>query len=385
MLLTVDKNTEYIISSLESAGFTAYAVGGCVRDMLLGREVNDYDITTSALPTETKEVFKNYTVIETGIKHGTVSVIIDHKPYEITTYRVESEYEDCRHPQKVGFVRDVESDLARRDFTVNAIAFSPKKGIVDPFNGIDDLKNGILRAVGNPRLRFSEDALRILRALRFSATLGFEIENDTSNAIFRLSDNLNKVSSERIYEEMKKLVCGKNATSVLNDYRAVFEKILPLYGDIQYLARVPENYAMRFAYIFGENVPEALVKLKADKQTQNIANLLAFSAPIPKEKIPLKQYVSRLGMEESLLVAVYRRALFSEDAEKKIEKLLNSKECLFLKDLAVNGKDLLELGIKGKEVGEKLSLLLCAVIKEEINNERESLLQKLKAIDNSQK
>ncbi len=383
MPVTVDENTEYIISSLESAGFSAYAVGGCVRDKLLGREVNDFDITTSALPHETKEVFKNHTVIETGIKHGTITVIIDRKPYEITTFRVESGYEDCRHPDKVSFVRDVESDLARRDFTVNAIAFSPCKGIVDPFGGIVDLHSGIIRAVGDPYLRFSEDALRILRALRFSATLGFDIEPATSKAILSLAPNLSKVSSERIYEELKKLVCGKNAVSVLEKYHSVLETILPINGEIEKLFALPEDCPMRFACLFGDSVDESLGILKADNHTKSTAKLLALSSHIPDDIVSLKKYISKHGRENSLLISKYRNALYSEDNLHQIESILNSGDCLFLNDLEVNGKDLMDIGIKGKDIGNALSFLLSAVIEGKVSNNRESLLQLLKNIDNS--
>jgi len=381
MPVTVDNNTEYIISSLESAGFSAYAVGGCVRDKLLGREVNDFDITTSALPHETKEVFKNFTVIETGIKHGTITVIIDRKPYEITTFRVESGYEDCRHPDKVSFVRDVESDLARRDFTVNAIAFSPRKGIIDPFGGIEDLHSGIIRAVGDPYIRFSEDALRILRALRFSATLGFDIEPDTSKAILSLAPNLSKVSSERIYEELKKLVCGKNAVSVLQNYHSVLETILPINGEIEKVSILPEDCPMRFACLFGDSVDEALGILKADNHTKSIAKLLAFSSPIPDDIVLLKKYISKHGGDNSLLISKYRNALYSEDSFNQIESVLNSGDCLFLNDLEVNGKDLMDVGIKGKDIGNALSFLLSAVIEGKVSNNRESLLRLLKNID----
>ncbi len=383
MPIALDKNTEYIISSLEASGYSAYAVGGCIRDMLLGREVSDFDVTTSALPQETKAVFKKHNVIDTGIKHGTVAVIIDRNPYEITTFRTESGYDDCRHPNSVSFVTDIKTDLARRDFTVNAMAFSPSKGIVDPFNGIYDLKSCIIRAVGDPHKRFSEDALRILRALRFSATLGFEIEQNTSNGIFSLARNLSMVSAERVYSELKKLVCGKNAVSVLLKYKSVLDCILPINGKIEPLSKLPEDYAMRFACLFGKSTEEAMNILKADNSTKHITKILAFSSPIPNDRIELKKYISALGKEDALLVSKYRNAIYNGDKDNQIEKIINSNECLFIKDLAVNGNDLKAANIKGKAVGESLSYLLNAVIEEKAQNNRECLLQLLKNIDNS--
>lgn len=374
MLINLDKNTEYIISTLESAGFSAYAVGGCVRDAVLGREVTDVDITTSALPDETKKVFSSHRVVETGIKHGTVTVIIDRTPYEITTFRTESSYTDSRHPDSVTFVRDVAADLARRDFTVNAIAFSPREGIVDPFGGIGDINSRVLRAVGDPDLRFSEDALRILRALRFSSTLGFTVEENTSKAIFALAETLSKVSKERIYTELKKLICGKNAQSVISAYRPVIETIIPIQGDISDLAKLPSDYRFRFSALCGASVTEALSDLRADNETKHICKILTDSSPIPTEKVALKHYVSDLGRENSLLVASYRRALYGEDSERNVENLLSGGECLFLHDLAVNGQDLLALGIKGEYIGKTLHKLLSSVLNGEIENNRDTLM-----------
>ncbi len=373
----IDKGTEYIISSLESAGFSAFAVGGCVRDALLGIEVNDFDIATSALPNETKSVFASLPVIETGIQHGTVTIVIDKKPYEVTTFRVESEYNDCRHPDRVSFVKDIELDLSRRDFTINAIAFSKRTGIVDVFGGVADLSGGIIRAVGDPYLRFKEDALRILRALRFSATLGFEIEKNTACAIFELSDNLSKVSSERIYNELKRLVCGKNALSVLSLFSSVIKKIIPINDEFSLLNSLPKNPPMRFAYLCGEYIETAMNILKADNKTANISKLLAFSTPIPRDIIALKKYISRNGRENSIILAEYRRSLYSEDSENQIEALLNSNECLFIKDLAIKGNDLLKLGINGRKVGETLNRILNSVIEGKIENNLMSILAEI--------
>ncbi len=375
MSVTLDKNTEYLISALNKVGFSAYAVGGCVRDMLLGREVTDIDITTSALPEEIKTVFSSYPVIETGIKHGTVTVLIDHKSHEITTFRTESGYTDSRHPDSVTFVRDLASDLARRDFTVNAVAYSSQEGIVDLFGGVEDMNNKIIRAVGNPYKRFSEDALRILRALRFASTLGFSIEEATSKAILELSDSVSKVSKERIYTELKKLLCGSNAVAVLSEYRSVLERIITINGDISSLSKLPPDHRFRFSALCGTSVGESLSSLRADNETKHICILLADSEPIPADIIALKHYISALGRENALLVASYRRALYGEDGDHLTEKLLSSGSPLFLQDLAINGSDLVSLGIKGDAVGKMLKSLLSAVLDGKVENTKQALLQ----------
>ncbi len=377
MNIRLDKNAELIIEELNNNGYSAYAVGGCVRDAMLGREVTDFDITTSALPNEIKNVFSTYPVIETGIKHGTVTVVIDRNPYEITTYRTEQGYSDSRHPDAITFVDDIESDLSRRDFTVNAIAYSPKEGIVDPFGGAYDLDNRVLRAVGDPFMRFSEDALRILRALRFSSVLGFSIEGRTAEAIFALADTLALVSRERVYSEIKKLLCGVDAVKVISEYRSVLEKIIPIEKDVESLSKLPSDYRFRFSALCGKGVADALIALRADNETKRICKLLAESEKIPEDIISLKYYVSELGYDNALLVSSYRRSLYDEDREENIEKLLDSNECLFLKDLAVNGKDLLDIGIKDEEIGKTLDQLLRSVIEGKSVNNKESLLRQL--------
>lgn len=377
MSLTLDKNTEYIISDLNKSGFSAYAVGGCVRDMLLEREVTDVDITTSALPDEIKSVFSTLPVIETGIKHGTVTVLIDHKPYEITTFRTESGYTDSRHPDAVSFVSDVASDLARRDFTVNAIAYSSREGIIDLFGGMEDLNNKIIRAVGDPFLRFSEDALRILRALRFSSTLGFAIEPETAKAIFALSDSIQKVSKERIYSELKKLLCGTNAVAVLTKYRSVVEQIINIKGDISSLSKLPPDHRFRFAALCGDTAAESLSALRADNETKRACKILAESTPVPTDKTALKHYISSLGRDDARLVSCYRKSLYGEDRADMMQKLLSSDECLFQNDLAINGNDLIALGIKGSDIGTTLKNLLASVLNGEIENTKQSLINSL--------
>lgn len=215
------------VEILNKNGFEAYAVGGCVRDSLLGKTPHDWDMCTNALPEEICESFKDFHVIETGLKHGTVTVRIEHNSIEITTYRTDGEYIKHRKPEQVKFVSNLEEDLSRRDFTINALAFSEKSGIVDLFGGVEDLKNGVIRCVGKSERRFDEDALRILRALRFSSTYAFEIEENTSLAIHKMKDLLLEISHERVREELLKILCGKNVLEILENYKDVIFTIIP--------------------------------------------------------------------------------------------------------------------------------------------------------------
>lgn len=227
MTMDMPKNVDIAINLLQSAGFEAYAVGGCVRDSLLGKTPNDWDITTSAKPEDMKSVFADFHCIDTGIKHGTVTVVIDGEPLEITTFRLDGEYEDNRHPKSVTFTSDLGADLGRRDFTVNAMAYSKMTGTVDLFGGQNDLKNKIIRCVGDPDRRFNEDALRILRALRFASALDFEIEEKTAQSLLKNCALLGNISEERIAKELLKLVCGKGAKRILTDFAPVLFEILP--------------------------------------------------------------------------------------------------------------------------------------------------------------
>lgn len=377
MTVKLSEQAKLIIDSLRTAGFEAFAVGGAVRDSLMGRSADDFDITTSAKPEDTKKVFSAFPVIETGIKHGTVTVVLDGTPFEVTTYRSECAYSDSRHPDSVSFVTDIKEDLARRDFTMNAIAYSHYDGIIDPFNGADDIQNKIIRTVSDPNQRFTEDALRILRALRFSSVLGFEIEENTRQAIFSLAENLKFVSGERIYAEMKKLICGMNAQNVINEYIEVFKAILPISGDYRSIFKLPNDIAMRFYCLFGESYIDALTVLRSDNKVKSVCRAISSSKPIPTDEAELKFYISALGKEAAKTVIAYRKALFNEDSDNKAELLLNSEIPLYLSDLAVNGTDLTKLGIKGKAIGEALDILLKAVIKDEIINEKEVLLKYL--------
>ncbi len=379
MYIELDKNTEYIINKLEESGFEAFAVGGCVRDSILGRKVTDYDITTSALPQETKTVFSDHAVIETGIKHGTVAVVLDHIAYEVTTYRTESGYTDSRHPDNVSFVRNLDEDLARRDFTMNAIAYSHKRGIVDTHRGVKDIKSQIIRAVGDAKIRFSEDALRILRALRFSATLGFELERETSFAVHELAPTLQRVSPERVYTELKKLLCGDFALNVIVNYRDALSPIFPISNDITRLYCLPNDFAMRIAYVCKEKSLSALSYLRADNETKRRVDMLLSSSPVPQDIYELKMYISSYGnRKDALDVVSYRHALYNEDSDNIAEKLLDEGRCIFVHELDINGNDLMSMGIEGKEISKAKEYLLSLVLSDLVENKKEALLSYIK-------
>ncbi len=427
---------EYAIKKLEHRGFEAYAVGGSVRDSLLGKTPFDYDITTSALPLETKEVFKNEHSFDTGIKHGTVTVLIEGKPLEITTFRIDLGYEDNRHPKEVAFTRSLKEDLARRDFTVNAMAYSEKTGLIDIFGGKSDLEHRIIRAVGEPDIRFNEDALRIMRALRFSSVLGFEIEEKTALSIHKNKELLKNVSAERLASEFVKLVCGKNAAAVLNEYIDVLSVIIPelsvLKGFDQHHFRHDKDLlghilavlsstkpvpVMRLAALFhdiakpvcmeiDENgtghfyshaqkgakiAEEILSRLKFDSETKEAVTelILHHEDRFPPDRKSIKHKLNKLGKErfEALLALMqadehgkaeeYRLSDFEFEKYRQIEQeIIESGECFSLKDLAVNGRDLIEAGIApSPKMGEILDMLLEKVIEGEVPNEKNELLK----------
>ncbi len=226
-MIQIPPHAERILTLLNQAGYKAYVVGGCVRDALLSKTPKDWDICTSALPDEMERVFQGFRVVETGLKHGTLTVVLDGIPYEITTFRVDGAYTDHRHPDGVTFVTDVREDLARRDFTVNAMAYHPAEGLIDAFGGQEDLRRGVIRCVGQPEERFREDALRILRALRFASVYGFTIDEETAKAAHELKETLSLVAAERIRAELGKLLCGQGCGNILRAYRDILGQILP--------------------------------------------------------------------------------------------------------------------------------------------------------------
>lgn len=438
--INVPKQVNMVLKALEDHGFEAFIVGGCVRDAIMGIAPKDYDVTTSALPEEIKEVFKDFHVIETGIKHGTVTVMVDNEPIEITTYRIDENYVDNRHPENVRFTRSLKEDMARRDFTMNAIAYNPACGLVDYYGGLEDIRRGVIRAVGEADKRFEEDALRIMRALRFSSVTGFAIEEATAEAALRHKDFLNNISAERIQVELVKLLCGKDARRVMMEFTDILAVILPellemkgfdqcnayhIYDVLEHTAVAVENTpaepVLRLSallhdtgkpetffqdctgvgHFYGHNLAskriaeDLLERLKFDNDTKEKVLLLVekHDMQIKAEETAVKRALNKLGEENFRNLIALARAdnkaqnpIISkrqEHFDKLLaiaEEIILKEECFSLKALAVNGRDLMEIGFRpGPQLGKALENLLEAVISGEIENKKEELLKK--AID----
>ncbi len=434
--VNLPENVGLILKRLKEKGFEAYLVGGCIRNTLLGIEPKDYDFTTNASPEEIIGAFPEYKTVTTGIRFGTVTVIIGKEPYEITTYRVDGEYSDNRRPEGVSFTKSLREDLKRRDFTVNALAYNPDEGIVDLFGGENDLKNGIIRAIGDPNKRFNEDGLRILRGLRFASQYNMKIENETASSIHRNKELLKNISAERIAEELNKLICG-NCESVLREFRDVFAVIIPelskCFGFEQHtkyhnrdvyehiIATVsairPEKY-LRLAMLFHDiGKPDYFTfsdgvghfkghakgsrqiaehffsSFKYDKATAERAIALIKYHDIVLENRDnlIRRYLNKFGEEMFLdIIEVhiaddmgkapeYRKRIdLYNEIRKRTEEIIRDRECFSVKRLEINGKDLMELGYKGEEIGQELKLLLDMVIEDNSLNKREILLNKAK-------
>ena len=435
-MVTMPAGAAFVLQRLKENGFQGYVVGGCVRDSLLGRAPKDWDICTDALPEEMQRVFRDQHVIETGLKHGTLTVMYDHEPYEVTTFRVDGEYTDHRHPDEVRFVKNVVDDLARRDFTVNAMAWNPQSGLVDAFGGQEDLRAGVIRCVGEADRRFGEDALRIMRALRFASVYGFDIEAETAAAVHRLKDTLRDVAAERIRVELAKLLCGQGAGKMLREYADVFFAILPqlapMHGfdqrtpyhaydvwehTVRAVENAPSTETLRLTLLLhdagkpaaftvdeqgvghahghhrlsAEIAAEVLAYLRLDNATRDRILMLVehHDWPLSTERTLLKRRLNRLG-EEALyqLIEVQRADALGKgteaaaDVEARTEELrlaltalLAERPCVTLRDMAVNGRDLMAEGIAhGRQLGETLNWLLAEVLNERLPNEREALL-----------
>lgn len=427
-----------IIETLEQAGFEAYAVGGCVRDSLLGRNPSDWDITTSARPEQVKALFPH--TIDTGIQHGTVTVMLEHVGYEVTTYRIDGEYEDSRHPKEVIFTPLLTEDLKRRDFTINAMAWNPRAGIIDEFGGMKDLDEGIIRCVGSPEERFSEDALRMMRAVRFSAQLGYEIEPATKDAIRKLAPNLTHVSAERIQVELVKLVESMHPDYLRVAYETgITQVILPEFdlcmeteqhnphhcytvGEhiLHSMLAIPANRYLRLTMLLhdiakpekkktdeqgidhfhghqeagAEMAKGILRRLKFDNETIRIVSrLIGFhDYRFPAERRSVRRAVWKVGEDLfPMLLQVKEADTMAQSLYEREEKLqwlarvgelyqeiLKDKECLSLKDLAVTGRDLIQAGCApGPELGRILSEMLQDVLEHPEHNNKEYLLQSI--------
>ena len=385
--MQIPAQIEYFLQKLRAAGYEGYLVGGCVRDFLLGKRPHDFDITTGALPEETMEVFAEDRVIPTGLKHGTVTVLHDGVAAEITTFRTETTYADGRHPDSVSFTRSLTEDLCRRDFTVNAMAMDADGGIVDLYGGREDLAAGVIRAVGDPTVRFTEDALRILRAFRFASKLDFVIEPQTLSAAIRLSPRLSLVSRERIFEELDKLLCGKSAGRVLQKmllggvFDHVFEAPALNTDALRFIDDLVPRANLRLsALLLGDAAFEKhLASLKPSNDfAEQVRRTLCCRLPETEELPALRRTLYRYGIEPTLdrTLIEQRHALY-----RTFVQLLEDENCFWIRDLAVTGKDVMEhTDRRGKAVGEALEEVLFAVFDKKIPNTREAELEYLSAM-----
>lgn len=436
MKIQLPDKVHRIIETLTAAGYEAYAVGGCIRDSILGRDPNDWDITTSARPEEMKKLFPR--TVDTGIRHGTVTVLMDQEGFEVTTYRIDGVYEDGRHPKEVTFTASLEEDLRRRDFTINAMAYNGRTGLVDVFGGMRDIEQGVIRCVGRAEERFTEDALRMLRAVRFSAQLGYEIEEGTREAIRELAPNLKLISAERIQAELVKLVTSDHPDYLRIAYETgITEQILP---EFDLCMETPQNNP-HHCYSVGEHILHSMAEVEPDKvlrlgmlfhdigkpqtltvdeegithnkghadageqMTRQILRRLKFDNDTVQKVTKIVRYhdqevgatpggvrraVNRAGEDIfQLLFAVKRADILAQSAYLREEKLKNlayirelyeeicrKQECMSLKDLAVTGTDLIALGIPpGKEIGRLLDELLEVVLEEPELNTKEELMR----------
>ena len=386
--MKLPENVKYILNELYKNGFEGYIVAGRVRDHLMGKEPHDYDITTSALPEEVKEIFPH--TVDTGIQHGTVTVIIDKTGYEITTYRIDGEYKDNRHPEEVIFTDRLSGDLSRRDFTINAIAYNDVKGYVDLFGGIEDIKRRVIRGVGEPAKRFQEDALRMMRAVRFSAQLDFAIEENTLNALKENADLIRNISIERIREEFFKLILSdhnERLDILLNS--GMTEHFLPEildkkfdYGKINSLSR---DIVVRLAYIFygieWGNVKKIMKRLRTDNKSMAAVTLISkYTDYEITDLYSMRKLVSLVGENIKRVIEVMC-AVKNYDSEMYFNMLEEIKnDCCSLKDLELSGNDLIETGIRGKLVGEALNKALDYVMREPQKNQKDILIDYIKGV-----
>lgn len=382
-----------LLGRLRDGGFSAYAVGGCIRDSLLGRPVHDWDITTAARPEETKAVFSDLRTLDTGLRHGTVTVLCENEPYEITTYRIDGTYADGRHPDAVAFTDLLAEDLKRRDFTVNAMAYAPSDGLVDLFGGSEDLQRRLMRAVGDPAERFTEDALRILRAVRFAAVLGFSVEEETFSAACALRDRLSMVSGERICQEMNKLLCADSPAQILRKGAPVIAAAWPLATDsvrknADCVSSLPARLPLRLAALFDGTEPSKLcaqlMRLRQSRRVAAEAAAIADTAAALKEAAEGRMR-SLLGgtslsvCRDACLLAAAKGTLSPEEAAARaaqFETWAAQHLCCRREDLALSGRDLMTLGVPaGTAVGKWLDLLLAEVLEGRLPNTQEALAE----------
>ncbi len=439
--IQLPEKVQFIISRLEQAGYEAYAVGGCVRDSLLGRQPPDWDVTTSAKPMQVKEAFRH--TIDTGIQHGTVTVMLDHEGFEVTTYRIDGEYEDSRHPKEVTFTVNLVEDLKRRDFTINAMAYNDRSGIVDAFGGVEDLDYGIIRCVGEAAERFGEDALRILRAVRFSAQLGFTIADGTKAAAKALAPNLNHISAERIQAELVKLLVSAHPDYMRDAYAlGITKAVLP---ELDAAFATQQNHPHHM-YNVGEHLMQCLLHTRADKSLRLAALLHDIGKPQTRttDADGTDHFHGHVEVSERMAAAILKRLKFDNDTITKVQKyvkyhdynaepsakavrrainkigaeyfpqilelrradtlaqsayqqaekleridaiarlydeIMEQQQCVSLKTLEITGNDLIALGVpKGKRIGAILAELLDDVLQNPENNTHDYLMEEAKKL-----
>lgn len=435
-MIKIPEKVKILLDRLETFGYEAFVVGGCVRDSLIGCVPNDWDICTCALPEETIRLFSDFRVIETGLQHGTVTVLVDGEAFEITTYRIDGDYSDGRHPDKVTFTSSIEEDLSRRDFTINAMAYHPHIGLVDPFSGQKDLFSGLIRCVGTPIVRFTEDSLRILRAIRFASQLNYTIDDTTANAMQECLPLLDRVAVERIRVEFEKLLCGSAVFSVVTAYREVIAAFLPeirpmfdlnqknayhIYDvwihSLHVVEQIPADPLLRLIGFFHDiGKPSAMTvtdegwghfygheqlsakitdsilrRLRYDNQTRENAVAVIDAHKIvfqPTEK-HARRCLNRLGeanlrmlIELELADVKSQNPKFTAERVEniiafvaKLDAVLAAEQCFSLKDLKISGKDLLKLGVpQGRDIGRILNCLLEQVIDGDLPNEEDVLM-----------
>lgn len=408
--IELPKYVAFIIDKLYENGYEAFAVGGCVRDAVMGRIPHDWDITTNALPKQVKSIFNK--TIDTGIKHGTVTVMLNRVGYEVTTYRIDGEYTDGRHPKEVVFTPNLTEDLRRRDFTINAMAYNDKTGIIDEFDGIEDIHNKVIRCVGVPEDRFNEDALRMLRAVRFSAQLDFSIDNDTYNAIGKLYKNLSLISKERIQTELTKIITSENPGRIKDICRLGLDRYvfgdnsvlsgadISVYEKVSYIMEMlPDNSYLRYAGLltYETDIENVLRGLKLDNKTINIVARLVYNKnkELSTNKADIRRAVVAIGEDIfSNYYLEYMKALIKvkhecitlslEDIDTisfRYKEIIADKECLKLNDMAVHGKDLKALGLPdGKLIGDILKILFDRVLENPQLNNKEILIEMAKKL-----
>lgn len=436
-MITIPNDVENVINILSSNGHKAYVVGGCVRDSLMGREPDDWDVTTDASPKELKKIFASFRTVDTGIDHGTVLVVSGKTPVEVTTFRIDGEYTDNRHPDSVTFTSNIEDDLARRDFTMNAMAYNHEDGIIDPFRGRDDIENKIIRCVGEPDKRFNEDGLRIMRAVRFSSVLGFTIEEKTAESIIKNENLLGAIAAERLSKELMKLLCGENVFEVLTKFRSVIGVFIPelklefdfkQYGKkhaydvwmhtVHTVNNIEANPVLRLtmllhdtgkiathaidengnstfrnhAAVGGVIAENILRRLKFSKEYINTVSYLVsiHDKEVPETRIQVKEYIRELGEKNYIRLMKIRRADksglskgYRDIADKLVfaystfDEVMNNNEPYSIKQLAVDGNDLKKF-VPSNDIGDTLNFLIETVIKHPENNEKEILLDIVK-------